>query len=222
MRKSKNIKEITAVSLLTALLFSFTNIYNLDYVTSSAVEKRVQTKEAIHWVSFEKAVELAQKKPRHIIIDVYTSWCGPCKMMTKNTFENPQIAKYINKNYYAVKFDAESFDTVKFSINTPDTIRDKQGKFLKVGTKKQKVVYINPAPKGTPRSPHQFANSILDGKLSYPSIIFLNNKIQRIDVIKGYHAPKEFEPIMKFLGSGAYNKAKYEEYLKTFKSELKD
>src|ERR1035437_5645461 len=226
MNRYKNISKLLAVSLLTALLFSFTNICKSDYVTSNVTlsisksENKEQNTEAVHWISFQKAVELTQKKPKHIIIDIYTSWCGPCKMMSKNTFENPIIAKYINEHYYAVKFDAETFDTVKFTINVPDTTKDKKGKVLKVGTKKQTVVYINPSPKGTPRSPHQFANSILDGKLSYPSIVFLNEKVQRIDILKGYHPPKDFEPIVKYIGSGAYIKTKFEDYKTAFKAEL--
>lgn len=211
------------MSVFTALLFSFTSIYvcsNTSVRVKPVPNLKTQTKEAIHWISFQKAVELTQKKPRHIIIDVYTTWCVPCKMMSKNTFENPTIAKFINEHYYAVKFDAECFDTVKFFMNVPDTLRDTKGKVLKITTKKQKVVFINPSPKGTPRSPHQFANSILDGKLSYPSIVFLNEKVMRIDIIKGYYQPKDFEPIVKFIGSGNYHKTKYEDYLKTFKSEL--
>ncbi len=195
------------MSFIMALLFSFSAFG--------------QEKEAINWISFDKAVELAQKKPRHIIIDVYTQWCGPCKMMSKNTFQNPQIAKYINEHYYAVKFDAENFDTLKFSINVPDTLKDKTGKVIKVQTKKQLLVFVNPAPKGTPRAVHQFANSILDGKLSYPSFVFLNDKIQRIDIVKGYQTPQQFEPIIKFIGSSTYGKVKYDEFLKTFKPEIK-
>ena len=64
--------KIKAVSLLAALLFSFCTV-------------KAQEAEAINWITFEKAVELTQKKPKHIIIDIYTSWCGPCKMMSKNT-----------------------------------------------------------------------------------------------------------------------------------------
>lgn len=203
--------KIKAVSFLTVLLFSF----------SAPAQEKAPEKEAINWISFDKAVELAQKNHKHIIVDVYTQWCGPCKMMSKNTFQNPVIAKYINDHYYAVKFDAENFDTLTFSINVPDTVRDKKGKVLKIQTKKQPVTFVNPSPKGTPRSPHQFAHSILDGKLSYPSIVFLNDKIQRIDVIKGYHTPEQFEPIIKFIGSWQYGKTKYDEYLKTFKSEFK-
>src|ERR1700757_298299 len=167
------VKKIKAVSFLMALLFSFSGY----------------SQEAVHWISFEKAVELTRVKPKHIIIDIYTTWCGPCKMMSKNTFENPVIAKFINEHYYAVKFDAESFDTLKFVMMVPDTTKDKKGKVLKTGTKKRQVVYINPAPKGTPRSPHQFAQAILDGNLSYPSIVFLNGKVERIDILKGYYPP---------------------------------
>ncbi len=204
----KRIDNITkAVLFLTVLLFSF-----------SAV---AQEKEAINWVTFDKAVVLAQKNKKPIIMDVYTQWCGPCKMMAKNTFNNPEIAKYINANFIAVKYDAENFDTLKFTLDVPDTLRDKKGKVIKVGTKKMPLKFFNPATKGTPRSPHNFAVSVLDGKLSYPSIVFLTDKIQRLDIVKGNHSPEQFEPIIKFIGSGAYTKTKYEDYMKTFKSTLK-
>jgi thioredoxin-related protein len=198
--------KIKAVSFLTALLFSFPGLG--------------QEKELVNWMPFEKAVELARKNKKHIIVDVYTQWCGPCKMMSKNTFQNPVIAKYINENYYAVKYDAENFDTLRFTVEVPDTVR-KNGKVVKVQMKKQAVKFYNPAPKGTPRSPHQFAASILDNNLSYPSIVFLNDKIQRIDIVKGYHTPQQFEPIIKYIGSAAYVKTKYDAYLKTFTPALK-
>ena len=42
----------------------------------------------INWVSLEEALELQKKAPKKIMIDVYTVWCGPCKMLDKNTFQN--------------------------------------------------------------------------------------------------------------------------------------
>src|SRR5690606_9737843 len=68
----------------------------------------------IKWVTFEEALVLQKKKPKKIMMDVYTNWCGPCKKLDKNTFQNTDVAKYVNENYYAVKFNAEGNDVVKY------------------------------------------------------------------------------------------------------------
>lgn len=152
----------------------------------------------INWITFDEAYKLCKKNPRPIMVDVYTKWCGPCKMMTAQTFNNPQIAKYINDNFYAVKFDAESKDSVKFD----------------------KYVFVSSDPTN-PKAPHQFAASILDNQLAYPSIVFLNNQIQRLDILKGFMPPQSFEPIITYYGSGDYQKVKWEEYQKSFVSTIK-
>ena len=72
----------------------------------------------INWLTLEEAVELQQKEPRKIIMDFYTNWCGPCKLLDKRTFANKDVSKYINEKYYAVKFNAEGNDVVNFNGNT--------------------------------------------------------------------------------------------------------
>ena len=69
---------------------------------------------SIQWMSLEEAVEAQKKEPRKIMMDVYTQWCGPCKMMMANTFTNANVINYVNANYYAVKFDAESPGDIQF------------------------------------------------------------------------------------------------------------
>jgi thioredoxin-related protein len=157
-----------------------------------------ELKGPVHWYTFSEAVELQKKNPKPIIVDIYTSWCGPCKMMSKNTFGDEKIAKYLNQYYYPVKFNAETFDSVTFNGYT----------------------FKNKNAPGTNRPVHDFAISILDGKLVYPSIVFLNEQIQRIQVVTGYYQPAQFEPLMKFFGSGKYKEVKYEDFLKTFTPEL--
>lgn len=73
--------------------------------------------EKINWVTIEEALALQKKEPRKIMIDVYTKWCGPCKMMASTTFMNDDVANYVNKNFYAVKFDAESPEQVNYLGN---------------------------------------------------------------------------------------------------------
>ncbi|TYA64899.1 thioredoxin family protein, partial [Seonamhaeicola marinus] len=59
-----------------------------------------------------------KKTPKKIMMDVYTNWCGPCKMLDRNTFQNQQVANYVNEHYYAVKFNAEGNDQITFDGKT--------------------------------------------------------------------------------------------------------
>ncbi len=43
-----------------------------------------------------------------IFIDCYTSWCGPCKWMSKDIFTNDTVATFYNKNFLCVKMDMEN------------------------------------------------------------------------------------------------------------------
>ena len=153
----------------------------------------------VHWYTFSEAVALQKKAPKPIMVDVYTSWCGPCKMMSANTFGNEIIAKYLNENFYPVKFNAETRDSVSFNG----------------------LVFKNKNPEGTQRPVHDFATSILDGKLMYPSIVFLNEEIKRIQIVTGYYKPDQFEPILKYFGSGKYKDTQFEDYKKNFVPEIK-
>lgn len=61
----------------------------------------------IQWVTLDELQELNQKEPRKVFIDIYATWCGPCKLMDKKTFADPDIVQYVNENYYAVKLNGE-------------------------------------------------------------------------------------------------------------------
>jgi thioredoxin-related protein len=182
----------------TALFIATIIVVAQSFITTIQAPAE-ELKGPVKWYTFAEAVELQKKNPKPIMVDVYTSWCGPCKMMSANTFGNPIIAKYLNEHFYPVKFNAETRDTVKFSG----------------------AVFANKNPEGTSRPVHDFAISILDGKLMYPSIVFLNEEIKRIQIVTGYYPPAQFEPLMNFFGSGKYKDTKYEEYQKTFVAEIR-
>ena len=68
----------------------------------------------VNWITIEKAQELQKTNPKNIIMDIYTDWCGPCKLMDKNTFQNSDVANFLNENFYAVKFNAEGNSSVNY------------------------------------------------------------------------------------------------------------
>ena len=105
----------------------------------------------IRWMSMNEALEAQKKVPKKIIMDVYTSWCGPCKLLDKNTFGNKDVIKFVNNNYYPVKFNAEGTESITY----------------------QDFTYTNPnyqeGRKGR-NSQHLLANAL---KISgYPTIVF--------------------------------------------------
>lgn len=152
----------------------------------------------IKWLTFEEAVAKSKDNPKKMIIDLYTDWCKWCKVMDDNTFAHPVIAKYINDNYYAVKFNAESTKTVKFAGQT--FVNQKQGS----------------------RSPHDLAVALTQGKLSYPTYVFMDEKNQIIHVQPGYIEPKQFEPMIAYISEEMYIKGTaFDIFVNAFQSKIK-
>lgn len=151
----------------------------------------------VKWYTFEEAVELAGKNPRKLFIDVYTDWCGWCKKMDQNTFTHPVIAEYLNKNFYPVKFNAESTSPIEFA-----------GK-----------IFINEGNAGA-RSTHQLAIALLQGRLSYPSTVYMNEQMQLLTPVAGYMEPKAMEPILSFFATDKYKTVSWEDFRKTFVSKI--
>lgn len=64
-------------------------------------------------LSWQQVKEKAKQEQKYIMIDCYTSWCGPCKVMDQTTFKDPEVAKIANEGFVAVKvqFDEEDEST---------------------------------------------------------------------------------------------------------------
>lgn len=153
----------------------------------------------IKWMKIEEAVAAAQKTPKKIFIDVYTDWCGWCRRMDQTTFSNPVIANYINENYYAVKLDAETTDTITF--------------------KGYQFTYKS-GPDGR-GGMNYFAYALLNGKTSFPSYVIMNEQQNLLTVLRGYQDAERFEPLLHFFAEDAYKTTEWETYRADFKSELK-
>ena len=57
----------------------------------------------------------AKKENKLVFVDVYTTWCGPCKVMTKKIFPTKIVGNYFNEKFINVKIDAERGEGVKFA-----------------------------------------------------------------------------------------------------------
>ncbi len=147
---------------------------------------------AVNWLSFDKAVESSVNEKRKIFIDVYTDWCGWCKRMDATTFSDPDVAEILQTKFYPVKLNAEQRESITFNNYT--------FKFIPRGAKGY----------------HELASTLLSGKLSYPSVVFLNEKFEIIQVLPGYRKADEFLKIITFIGEDHYLTTSWEDFSKTY------
>ena len=179
-------------------VFLITIVFNSTVAQNKHKEKKEPKNNKIKWYSFEDAYQLNKKKQKKIFIDVYTDWCGWCKKMDAETFTNPVIINYMSKNFYCVKLNAERKDTVIIDG----------------------VVFVNPSPTGK-RATHQLAIDLLNGKMSYPSYVFLAKQRTKLGILPGYHQAKEFEIWLHYFGDGALeNQIPFDDFKASFIGEI--
>ena len=152
----------------------------------------------VKWYTFEDAIELNKTNPKKIFIDVYTDWCSWCKVMDNKTFSNPEIAQYLNTHFYPVKFNAESTEPITF-----------QG--IKFENKQQGR-----------RSTHELAVALLQGKLSYPSVAYMDEESRLLTAVPGYYPAAKMEPMLKYFGGDHYKTTAWDEFSKWFIGVIKD
>ena len=58
--------------------------------------------------SFRQALAKAKKEKKMVMLDAYTSWCGPCKVLKNKVFPNKELGEYINANFVAIGVDMEA------------------------------------------------------------------------------------------------------------------
>ena len=133
-----------------------------------------QEKDIIEWKTVQQADSLQLKGDKRLILmDVYAEWCGPCKLMDKHTFQNKEVAQYINENFIPVKFNAESKEDVTFKGKT--------------------YQWVSNGRTGL----QAFAYFILGGQVRYPSMPIIDTNGRPITSITGYYQAEEFLSTIK-------------------------
>ena len=152
----------------------------------------VTKKEKVQWLTVAELQEAYAKNPKPVLVDVYTSWCGWCKVMDRETYSKDDVAAYINEKYYAVKLDAESKESFEWN---------------------GKKYEYKPEYKS-----NELALYLLYGQMSFPTTVFLSAIDAQPAPMPGYLKPNEIEAPLKFFGDGIYKTKNYPEFMNGFKA----
>lgn len=146
----------------------------LDYKDQSSEVTQAKTSEEeksrnteVEWMHFEDLVNFDNAEGKKYIVDVYTTWCGWCKVMDKQTFADADFQTFIADKYHLVKFDAEQKEPISF--------------------KKKKYEWQEGGRKGV----NALALELLENRLSYPSLVFLDENMNKIKVSPGFKKPEQ-------------------------------
>lgn len=149
----------------------------------------------INWISFEELQMKQKENPKKVLISVYTSWCGWCKRMDKQVYTNDSLIQFVNENYYAVRLDAETKEPIVFKGKEYNFVKD------------YKV--------------NELAAVLLQGKMSYPTTIFMMEDLSQIETFPGFLEVPLMESLLKFFIENAKTNVSWEDFEKSFESTWK-
>lgn len=152
--------KIIGLSLILACLYAC-------QPTSSGVSSLTPEGD-LNWLTIDEAQNINNVEGKRFIVDMYTTWCGWCKKMDAQTFNDPEVKAFIDEHFFVIKMDAETKDTVNF---------------------KGKEYEWRP---GGRKGINTLALELLGGRQSYPTIVYLDKELNKIKSIPGFKQKDQF------------------------------
>lgn len=79
-----------------------------------------------HHGTWDEALAKAKESGKLIFMDAFTTWCGPCKKMSAQTFPMKEVGDFYNPNFVNVKMDMEKGEGLmlagKYGVNSYPTL----------------------------------------------------------------------------------------------------
>ena len=133
--------------------------------------------QGVAWTKFEDLADSIAKQKKPIIVKIETPWCSYCKLMEAKIYAKNRFVNRVGKNYYFVKLNADSKETINF--------RNKEYAYIQYSEKK---------------GVHSLAKELaeVDGVLRYPTTVVLNSDFAQNKRIVGFLNNRDFRYWLQF------------------------
>jgi thiol:disulfide interchange protein len=75
------------------------------------------------WMDLPTAMAKAKTNKQFVLLKLWADWCGPCHIMEKYTFGDPEIIQLVNTHFYPVKLNVESSEQIMCN-NWPKPVQE--------------------------------------------------------------------------------------------------
>jgi thioredoxin-related protein len=146
-------------------------------------------KKPLRWYTLDEAMDYARRDNKKVMIFVVTDWCGYCRMMQKKAFTHPEVVEYMNEKVCPVKLNAWTKEDIWF-----------QGYKFKF----MPELHI-----------HQLAYQLLEGRMEYPTAVFMTYRGEILGPVRGYMEHKPLLKVLRYYGDDIYLNQTWDEYKRT-------
>ncbi len=141
----------------------------------------------IKWMSMQEMLDAQKTEKRKVFIDIYNNFNVSQTVMRLKVYNEPDIAKYLNKNFYSVSLNFKSDEVFTFND----------------------VRYKN---SGKAHKYHEFAIAALQGNMHFPAFVVLDENLKLLERVQVFLKNDVFENIIKYYGDDIYKKMDFKAY----------
>lgn len=155
---------------------------------------------AVQWVNFEAGLKMASASGKHIMVDVYTDWCGYCKKLDAETYAEEGVRRILAESYVSVKLKGDSSRKLKVI-----------GQALDDGGK----TLLQFVPSDTGGTSEVALSRMALRVRGFPTIAFLAPDGRLITKWDGYINAERFTQMINFIKDDLYEVMTFNDYLES-------
>jgi thioredoxin-related protein len=85
----------------------FRRIWFLSLSLILVLAGSVPASEVINWRSYEEGMVVSKIEKKKVFLHFYADWCGFCRKMAQDTFQDSSVVAFLNKNFIPVRVNTD-------------------------------------------------------------------------------------------------------------------